>query len=80
MQKNQIKELLFIILFSIINILIAYFFTTSLGIQNIILFRSLTATEYVITYEVIIFFILSFIEAVLYEFLTSKIYNKIIKG
>lgn len=68
MSKYELKELALFIVFTIINIAIAYLITTALGIQNIILFKTLTAMEYVITYEVIIFFVLSFIEATFYHF------------
>lgn len=68
MSKYELKELALFIVFTVINIAIAYLITTALGIQNIILFKTLTAIEYVITYEVIIFFVLSFIEATFYHF------------
>ena len=61
------KEIIGIIIFCIINILIAYLITTSLGVKDTILYQSLTATNYTITYEVIIWFVLSLIEALIYE-------------
>jgi len=64
---RNIKEGIGVILFSIINIIIAYLITTSLGIKEVILFQSYTATNNIITYEVIIWFILGLIEAVIYE-------------
>lgn len=67
MSKSELKEFIYVLIFSIINTCIAYFITSALGIQNIILYKSLTAMEYIITYEVIIFFALSFIEAFIYE-------------
>ena len=51
----------------LVNIGIAYIITNFLGIQNQILFQSYTATNYCITYEVIIWFILSFIGAYIIE-------------
>lgn len=70
--KRDIKELIGIIVFSIFNIIIAYDITIALGIQNIILYKSLTAMSYDISYEVIIWFILSFIEAFVYEKIIQK--------
>lgn len=68
MTKNEVKELIGIIVFSIINITIAFVITGILGIQNVILYQSIaTAMQYTITYEIIIFFALSFIEAFVYE-------------
>ena len=68
MSKKEIKDLLIFIIFSIINISIAYMITSYFGIQNIILYQSLTAMQYTITYEVIIFFVLSLVEATIYHY------------
>lgn len=68
MSKYELKELALFLVFTAINVAIAYLITTALGIQNIVLFKSITAMEYVITYEVIILLILSFIEATFYHF------------
>lgn len=68
MSKKEIKDLIIFIIFSIINISIAYMITSYFGIQNIILYQSLTAMQYTITYEVIIFFVLSLVEASIYHF------------
>lgn len=70
--KKDIKELIGVIIFSIINICIAYAITIPLGIQNVILYKSLTAMSYDISYEVIIWFILSFTEALIFENITQK--------
>lgn len=68
MTKCEIKELIGFIVFSIINITIAFAITGALGIQNVILYQSIaTAMQYTITYEILIFFSLSFIEAFVYE-------------
>lgn len=61
------KELIGCVLFGILNIIIAYLITTPLNINDIILYQSLTATNYIITYEVIIWFILGLGEAYIYE-------------
>lgn len=67
MSKVEIKELIIMLIFSIINICIAYFITLSLGIQNTILYRTYTSVQQDITYEVLIFMFLSFIEAFIYH-------------
>lgn len=68
MSKKEIKDLIIFIIFSIINTAIAYVVTFYFGIQNIILYQSLTAMQYTITYEVIIFFVLSIVEATIYHY------------
>lgn len=68
MSKKEIKDLIIFVIFSIINSSIAYMITYYFGIQNIILYQSLTAMQYTITYEVIIFFVFSLIEATIYHF------------
>lgn len=62
----SVKNIFFIILL-LVNIGVAYLITTLLNIKNIILFESVTATNQIITYEVIIWFILTFIEAIIFE-------------
>lgn len=61
------KELVGVIIFTIINLVIAYLITTSLGVKDTILYQSLTATNYSITYEVIIWVALGLIEGIIYE-------------
>lgn len=68
MSKKEIKDLIIFIIFSIINISIAYMITSYFEIQNIILYQSYTAMQYTITYEVIIFFVLSLVEATIYHY------------
>lgn len=55
------KEDVLCIILMILNIGIAYMITIPLGIQNQVLVQSFTATAYCITYEVIIWFVLSLI-------------------
>ena len=62
----SVKNIFFIILL-LVNIGVAYLITTLLNIKNIILFESVTATNHTITYEVIIWFILTFIEVIIFE-------------
>lgn len=61
------KEDVLCIILMILNIGIAYMITIPLGIKNQILFQSYTATKYCITYEVIIWFVLSLIGAGIIE-------------
>ena len=49
MSKVEIKELIIMLIFSIINICIAYFITFNLGIQNTILYRTYTSIQQDIT-------------------------------
>ena len=65
--RRDIKELISYILFAILNFIIAYLITIPLNINDVILYKSLTATNYIITYEVIIWFVLSLSEAYIYE-------------
>lgn len=60
MSKNELKQLLVIILLFIVDIAIAYFITCSLGIQNTVLLHSYTAMNGDITYEILLlwFFLL----------------------
>ena len=57
------------------NIGFAYLITSLLGIRDVVLFQSMTAINNTITYEIIIWFILSLIEACIYEFLIIKDYK-----
>ena len=72
MSKYEIKELLGAIAFGIVNVVVAYLITTALGIQNIILYQSFTAMQNVITYEVLIFMALSFVECLVYHYKYEK--------
>lgn len=67
MSKSEIKELIAIIIFSIINTFIAFSITSFLGISNIVVFGTFTAMYGDITWEVIIFMGLSLLEALIYE-------------
>ena len=60
-----------------VNFGIAYGITNLLGIKDVVLFQSMTAINNTITYEVIIWFILSLIEACIYEFIILKRYKSL---
>lgn len=64
---SKVKETFAIIIFAIINVFIAFSITELLGISNIVVFKTYTAMFNEITWEVIIFLALSFIEAFAYE-------------
>lgn len=61
------KKNICIIIALLFNILIAYLTTSVLGIQNIVLLQSMTALNYTITYEIVIWFVLILIEYVIYK-------------
>ena len=61
------KKNICIILALLLNIPIAYFITLILGIQNIVLLQLMTALNYTITYEIIIWFVLILIEYAVYK-------------
>lgn len=65
--RKKIVEFIVIITLAIINLVIAYAITTPLGIKDVILFQSMTAMNWTITYEILIWFGLSLTEAVVYE-------------
>lgn len=70
---SKVKEILLIIIFAIINIVLAFTITNLLGISNTVVFRSFSVMYGDITWEVIIFFIFSIAEAIIYEICKKKI-------
>lgn len=68
MSRYEIKELFILLIFSIINISISCLITFNFGIQNTIIYRSLTVTVGDITYESLLFMIFSFLEILIYHF------------
>lgn len=68
----KVKEIFLIIIFAIINIILSFIITNLLGISNTIVFRSFSAMHGDITWEVIIFFIFSIVEAIIYECFKKK--------
>lgn len=67
------KKNLYIIFALLVNMFIAYSITSILGIENIVLFQPMTALNYTITYEIIIWYVLILIEYAIYKYLLSKI-------
>ena len=67
MSNVKIKQFLFIILFIAINLLVSFFMTNSLGIFNTVIYHSFTSMISEITYEMVIFMLLSLIESSIYE-------------
>jgi hypothetical protein len=75
MSKDEIKEIIGVIIFAVINTLIAYLITINLGIANTVVIRTFSALYSEITWEVIIFLGLSLIEAIIYEYKPIRIKN-----
>lgn len=64
MSKLELKELIIIMILSLINIIIAFKITNLLGITNIIIIRTFSVMYGNITWEVVIFLGLLFIESI----------------
>ena len=64
---SKVKEVFLIIIFAIINIFLAFTITNLLGISNTIVLKSFSAMYGDITWEVIIFFVFSIVETIIYE-------------
>ena len=73
---KKTNETLYAVIFSIINILITYLITIPLGICNVILYKSFSAMNNVITYEYLIWITLSLIESGIYEIYKKKLANE----
>lgn len=72
MENYTKKENVFIITLMFINILIAYLITFAYGVTNVVLYESFSATGYMITYEILIWYALSFTEALIFEKYRNK--------
>lgn len=66
MIKNK-KEFIAILIFYLINIIIAFYITNMLGIVNVVVLKSMSILYGEITWEVIIVMSLSLIESIIYE-------------
>ena len=69
---SKVRETFAIIIFGIINTIIAFSITSLLGVSNVVVFRTYTATFGDMTWEVIIFLALSLVEASIYELYSKK--------
>jgi len=72
MENYTKKENIFIITIMIINIVIAYLITFAYDVTNVVLYESFSATGYMITYEVLIWYTLSFLESGIFELYKRK--------
>lgn len=72
MENYTKKENIFIVTIMLINILFAYLITYAYGVTNVVLYESYSATGYMITYEVLIWYTLSIIESVIFEIYRKK--------
>lgn len=68
MSKYEIKELVLGILVILINFSIAFLITFCLGIQNTVVYHSYMTSIGDITYEIILFWLISIIEYIVYYF------------
>lgn len=66
------KKNILLIVALILNIFIAYGITTLFNIKNVVLFQSMTAMNYTLTYEVIIWFILILLEYAICKYILIK--------
>lgn len=71
MIKNK-KEFIAILIFYLINIIIAFYITNMLGIVNVVVLKSMSTLYGEITWEVIIVMSLSLIESIIYEIKHNK--------
>ena len=71
MIKNK-KEFIAILIFYLINIIIAFYITNMLGIVNVVVLKSVSILYWGITWEVIIVMSLSLIESIIYEIKHNK--------
>ena len=76
MSSTKIKQLVFIIFFIVINLVISFSITYSLGVTNTVIYRSVTSMISELTYEMLIFMSLAFIESSIYEILQIKYTQK----
>lgn len=75
MSNVEIKQLLFIVLFIIINLVVSFSITNLLGIFNTVIYRSVISMISEITYEMLIFMGLALIESGICEVLQLKSQN-----
>ena len=66
------KEFIAILIFYLINIIIAFYITNMLGIVNVVVLKSMSILYGEITWEVIIVMSLSLIESIIYEIKHNK--------
>ena len=67
------KKNILLVVALILNIFIAYGITTLLNIKNVVLFQSIIVMNYTLTYEVIIWFVLTLLEYAIYKFIKKYI-------
>lgn len=64
----MIKNIVLIIVL-LLNVFISYGITTIFNIKNVVLFQPLTSMNYTLTYEVIIWFILTIFEYIVFKYI-----------
>lgn len=73
MSKTDINKIIVVIFISIINSVGAFIIPHLLGIANIVIVDTFTIIYGKITWEVVIFLSLSFIEVLIYEMISKKV-------
>lgn len=73
MLSTEFKQFLSIVLFIIINLVISFSITYSLGMPNTVIYRSVISMISEITWEIVIFIGLSLVESSIYELSQVKL-------
>ena len=73
MSKGEIKQSIAILLLGILNIIICFFISNFFGFSNVLFFHSFSVLYGDITWEVVIFLVLSLLEAIIYGFYSGEI-------
>lgn len=69
------KETIYMILFVIINTFLSFIITKSLGIYNVVIYKSYVLYYSEITWEVVIFIAISILVAGIYDYYDNRIEN-----
>jgi len=68
MPQSKLKESVYIITFCIVNIILSFVICNSLGISNIVILKTYSVIYSEVTYEVVIFWVLSIYGSSIYEY------------
>lgn len=70
--RYETKEFIYSLLFCIVALIVAYTITSLLDIRNVILFESSSASGFIITYEVLIWYAIVLPVSFIYEYVQKK--------
>lgn len=70
--RYETKEFIYSLLFCIVALIVAYTITSLLDIRNVILFESSSASGFIITYEVLIWYTIVLPVSFIYEYIQKK--------